>query len=180
MEETLEQLNKFLLEQGGRSIDGKQMYRLVWSDDCWENRFGTFREFIGNIFLREFTGVRKTPKYNYIKERYIFEKWAPGSITAHPETPDASSGDYIPVFVFENAQRNYLDPNRKVLTFLLNYMKGQIKKDDEIPQELLDEKEVQQMIDSMDVHPSFSTHGATRDSVAYTKEIKDKWPLDVQ
>lgn len=181
MNDTIDHLNKWLLNREGRSLDGHQLYRLVWSDSCFENRYGTFREFAGDLFIREVTGVRLVPKYNYIRERYIFEKWAPGSMTQNSETPDAANGDYIPVYVFESSNRKFLEPNKKVLTFLLDFMRGQIRTDREIPQELQDEKEIQYAVDSMDTHPMFSTSGETRDSVAYTRELKDKeWPSTVQ
>lgn len=165
------------------TIDRKPLYRLIWSDKLFENRFGTYRDFTeGGLFIREVTETRKVKKYSYIRERWIFEKWAPGNLTANRETPDAINGDFIPVYVFEDKNGNFLPPNRKVIQFLINYMNGQVKRDDIPSQEYLEAKEIQQEVDSMDTHPLFQTRpGDARDSIGYNKNLKGrKWPLDVQ
>jgi hypothetical protein len=68
-------LNK-RLEKEGLSITGEVIYRLVWSNRIFENRFGNFRDFIEgtNILIREVKETRLVRKYNYINERWILEK----------------------------------------------------------------------------------------------------------
>src|SRR5487761_29066 len=168
----VERLNKWL-EKFGRSITGQVIYRLVWSNRIFEHRFGTFRDFTDSgLFIHEVKEVRYVRKYNYINERWIFEKWAPGNLTAHQENPDAMNGDYIPVYVFEDSKRRYLSPNEKSLKFIIDFMHGQIKQDAEIPQELIDAKEVEYIVDSMGDHPDFSTFGEIRNAIGYTKGLK--------
>jgi hypothetical protein len=162
----VELINKEL-EAKYTDITGRVMYRLVWSDKIFEHRYGTYRDFTpSGLFIREVTETRLTRKYNYIKERWILEKWAPGNLTAHKETPDAINGDYIPVYVFETGKGDYLVPTMKVVQLILDFMVGKIRQDDEVSPEALEEKEIQYEIEAMDDHPSFSTFGPTRNAVS--------------
>lgn len=152
------------------TIDGRVMFRLVWSEEIFENRYGTFREFTSEgIFVREVTEVRRTRKYNYIHNRWIFEMWAGGNLVANPETPDAVNGDYVPVYVFEDKHGGYLPPNERVVRFLIAALEGKIRRDIMPSQEYLEEKEVDRMVESMDDHPSwFQTRpGDARNAIWY-------------
>jgi hypothetical protein len=170
----MEEILNIYLKAQGKSITGEYLYRLVWSDNILENRYGTFNEFTSpGLFVRTFTGIKLVPKYSYIKERWILEKWAPGNLTRNPETPDASAGDYIPVYVFEDGKGKYLPPTRRVLEFLIGSLNGNVRKDIEPSEEYLQEKEIAAMVESFDDHPSaFATAGQYRNAVGYTKEIK--------
>ena len=138
-----------------RTIEGRAVYRIVWSEELFENRLGTYREFTeGGIFIREATEVRKVRKYNYIHNRWIFEIWAPGHLTRNPETPDADNGDYIPVYVFESGTGMYLPPTRKVVEFLIAALEGKIKRDLIPDEEYIADREIQAVIESLDDHPS--------------------------
>lgn len=159
------------------TIDGHKIFRLVWSESIFENRYGTFREFSeSGLFIREVTEVKKVRKYNYIHNRWIFEAWAPGNITANPETPDAINGDYVPVYVFEDGGGNYLPPNEKVVRFLIANFYGRVKKDEVPSEEYLEQREIGRTIESMDDHPSwFQTRpGAARNAIWYSGGIP-KW-----
>ena len=164
----VENLNKYLISQG-LSEDNKPLFRLVWSDGIYEHRHGLFRDYVlgTNILIREVTETRLVRKYNYINQRWILEKWAPGNLTYTKEIPGTESGDYIPVYVFEDKNGDYLPPNMKVLNFILAFLRGQIRKEDIPSQEYLDEKEIQLIEDELGNHPTFSTHGAARNSIAY-------------
>lgn len=152
------------------TIDGHKIFRLVWSESTFENRYGTFREFTeGGLFIREVTETRRTRKYNYIHNRWIFEMWAPGNLTANRELPDAANGDYVPVYVFEDRGGNYLPPNEKVVRFLIAALHGKIKRDEIPSREYLEEREIQKTMETMDDHPSwFQTRpGDTRNAIWY-------------
>jgi hypothetical protein len=97
----VEILNQYLKAHGVNDF-GQPLYRVVWSDFQLEHRRGVFRDFIGKIFLREFVGVKEVPKYNFIKERWILERWFPPSMAWHPELPDSSQGNYEPLYVFQD------------------------------------------------------------------------------
>jgi hypothetical protein len=166
-------LNNWLKSQG-TSITGQVIYRLVWSEEILEHRYGLFNDFTKQgIFIRQAIETRLVRKYNYINERFILEKWAPGNLTASSETPDAASGDYLPIYVFENKKGNYLSPTRKVLEFIINYMNGRVNKDEVIDEKILEEKEIQYQYESFDDHPmDFKTSGPTRNAIAYTRGLK--------
>ncbi len=169
----IERLNKWLTTQE-TSLEGKVIYRLVWSDSIYENRFGIYRDFTeSGLFIREVRETRKTRKYGYIHERWILEKWAPGNLTASPELPDAINGDYIPVYVFEDKKGKYLAPNERVLKLILNFMRGNIRKDDEISPEVAEQLIIDKQIDEFLDSPDIRTFGPTRDSIAYTKGLRN-------
>lgn len=169
----IEQLNSKI---GGeyRSIEGRALFRIVWSENIYENRHGTFREFTqSGIFIREVTEVRKVRKYSYIHNRWIFEAWAPGNLVANPETPDAVNGDYVPVYVFEDKWGGYLPPNEKVIRFIIASLHGKIKKDEIPSREYLEEREIQRTVEALDDHPAwFQTRsGPARNAIWYAGGI---------
>jgi hypothetical protein len=152
----VEIINGWLSDTYRTTVENYPVYRIVWSEDIFENRLGTYREFTeSGLFIREVTEVRKVRKYGYIHHRWIFEIWAPGNLTRNPETPDAASGDYIPVYVFESGLGMYLPVTRKVVEFLISALEGKIKRDLEPTEEYLAEKEVAAMVESLDDHPSY-------------------------
>ena len=68
-------LNKRLKERYGRLLDGRGRFRLAWSDDQQEYRFGLFRNFYGHIIIREAEKVRLVKKYDYINPPcWVLEK----------------------------------------------------------------------------------------------------------
>jgi hypothetical protein len=178
----MQELLNTYLHSKGKSITGEYIYRLIWSDSILEHRKGTFNEFTeSGLFIRTFTGVKLLPKYNYIKDRWILEKWAPGSITRNNETPDAYNGDYLPVYVFEDGDGNYLPPTRKVLEFILSALDGRIKRDIVPDEKYLEEKEVEDMVESFDDHPGyFKTSGDARNAVAFSKQYAENYPKELE
>jgi len=76
-------------------------FRLVFSDNTLEKRLGTFVDWYGKLFIREYRGVREVPKYNYLKGKWVLEKWFPPMSV--PEI-DTSQGVYEPVYVFQDAE----------------------------------------------------------------------------
>lgn len=173
--ELVEGLNKKI---GGEyvTIDGHKIFRLVWSENVFENRHGTFREFTeSGLFIREVTEVRSVRKYGYIHNRWIFEMWAPGNLTKSPELPDSGNGDYVPVYVFEGRDGNYLPPNEKVVRFLISALQGKVKKDEAPSREYLEEREISQQMEIMEDHPAwFQTRpGNTRNAIWYAGGIPE-------
>lgn len=158
------------------SIDGRAMFRLVWSEEIFENRHGVFREFTpSGLFIREVTEVKRVRKYGYIHNRWIFEAWAPGNLTANPETPDAINGDYVPVYVFEDKNGQYLPPNEKVVRFIIASMHGKVRRDIIPSQEYLEERQIQRDVDAMDDHPAWfqTAPGPGRNAIWYSGGVPD-------
>lgn len=170
----VEYLNAYLNTQE-RTITGKPIYRIVWSETILENRHGIFRDYVEgtNILIREVDDIRLVKKYSYIRERWVLEKWADGKVAFNKELPDSINGDYIPVYVFEDGKGKYLPPNRKVVDFILAYFRGNVTKDGIPSEAYLEEQETRRIEDELDNHPHFKTSGETRDSIAYTKGLKD-------
>src|SRR6476659_3793285 len=70
-------INRRLKDIYGTDLLGQPIYRVIWSDDETEKRFGTFRDFVPgtNILVREVTEVRETKKYSYVHPScYVLEK----------------------------------------------------------------------------------------------------------
>jgi hypothetical protein len=69
-------INRRLKDIYGCDFLDQPIYRIVWSEEQLEKRFGTFRDFLPgtNIFLREVTGVREVKKYTYLEPQYVLEK----------------------------------------------------------------------------------------------------------
>src|SRR5229473_604785 len=107
------------LKQYGLNDFRQPLYRIVWSDYQTEHRRGIFREFLGKTFLREFIGIKEVPKYNYILERWILERWFPGNMTYCPEIPESISGSYEPIYVFQDKFGNFLPVNLKVAELIV-------------------------------------------------------------
>jgi hypothetical protein len=162
------------LSDAYRTLDNRVTYRLAWSEDSFENRLGTFREFDENgTFIREVVEVRKVRRYNYIHHRWIFEAFAPGNVTRNPETPDADSGDYVPVYVFESGTGMYLPPTRKVVEFLISCLEGKVKKDEIPTEEYLQDREIKDFEEQMDDHPSwFQTRPGDARNAIFFKGFK--------
>src|ERR1043165_5019958 len=69
-------INRRLVETHGKDFLEQPIYRVVWSEDEIEKRFGTFRDYLSgtNILIREVTEVREVKKYPYLPNQYVLEK----------------------------------------------------------------------------------------------------------
>jgi hypothetical protein len=95
------------------------LFRLVWSDDSYELRTGTFAKFIAGVKVSEHTTTEKVLKYNWISERWLVEQWFPPSICMMDELPESINGSYEPIYVFEDAKGNALPLKMEVVEFLI-------------------------------------------------------------
>jgi len=102
MSVNIDRINKRLKENYGSNLDGNPIFRVIWSDDQKEKRFGKFAEWYGKIFLREFSGLREVPKYRHIQHKWLLERWMPPVLAYTPEIPDTSQGSYEPIYVFQD------------------------------------------------------------------------------
>lgn len=100
----INEINRKLALHYGFNLVGQPYFRLAFSDNQFEKRFGTYAEYYGKIFLREFKGLREVHKYNYIKGKWILERWIPPVYSHTPEIPETSQGSYEPIFVFQDDQ----------------------------------------------------------------------------
>lgn len=73
--QTVEAINRRLAEEF-RVLDGRPIYRIVWSDEQLEMRRGTYTDWYGHILIREEHNiVREVKKYWYFdKPSWVLEK----------------------------------------------------------------------------------------------------------
>jgi len=127
--EPIESINKQLVEHfGSDTITGLAMWRVVWSEDQFEHRLGTYDDYTpGGIYLRTVTEVRYVPKYRqWIKQKYVLENLVVVPVINANELPD-SKVSYEPIFVFETGSHKYLPPKfeaSKLVIDTINSAKG--------------------------------------------------------
>jgi hypothetical protein len=162
-------INDFL-KNYRKNLSNDPIFRVVWSDDLTETRFGEFNDYYGNIFLRKFIGYRQVPKYNYINERWILEKWLPAEDSYINEVPNTHNGSYEPVYVFQDKDLNYLEPNLKIVKIVIFFSEGNVRKMTPSERQQLadisENEEVQDFIDRIDVTP-VSNALAMKEGVGY-------------
>jgi len=167
------------LNQQGRTLDGRPIFRLVWSSHEQEYRFGEFNKFYGEIYLGCERGLRLVPKYPYIGERWILEKYAPPEQAYVEDIPETRHGSYEPFFVFEDSKGNPLPVTLKVVEFLVNFSRKAIRASPitraiELRDEaqVKEDKEVQEFMDSLECSEICNALHM-REGVGYSKEIKN-------
>jgi hypothetical protein len=119
------EINKRLWRNYGSNPVGQPSFRIVFSEDQREKRFGKYAEYTGKLFLREFQGLYEVPKYPFLKPPcFVLERWMPPELAFTHEIPATREGSYEPVFVFNDPKGNPLPPQEevanKVITALLN------------------------------------------------------------
>lgn len=128
---------------------------MVWSTDQLEFREGEFNDFIAgtNVLLRTFKGVREVPKYSYIKDRWILERFIPGVYAYNPEMPLSMWGSYEPLFVFESNKGEYLPLSLKVVEVIVHQIEnpGKVLTEQQRIDAMkeLEEKEIQGFMDML-------------------------------
>jgi len=114
--ESISELNRQLRELFGvDTVTGKEMFKISFSDDEYEKRFGTYCDYTREgIYLRTVTEVREVPKYKqWVQHKHIIER-----LTI---VPDINAEDlptlkltYECIFVFENFKGEPLPPRLDV------------------------------------------------------------------
>lgn len=120
--ETLDTINKHLVNHFGiDTISGIPIWRIVWSEEQFEKRLGTYEDYTkGGIYIRTVTEVREVPKYRqWIQEKYVLERLVVVPIFNENELP-TSSVSYEPIWVFEDRLGNYLPPKFEAAKFVID------------------------------------------------------------
>lgn len=120
--ESVESINKQLKELFGiDTISGLQMWRVVWSEDQFEKRLGTYDDYsTGGIYLRTVTEVREAPKYRqWIQEKYVLERLTVIPMLNQQDLPTEKLS-YEPIYVFETKKGEYLPPKIEAAKFIIN------------------------------------------------------------
>lgn len=107
-------LNNWLKESYGTTIDGLPLFQLIWSTGISEIRRGTFRDYYGEVIIREVTEVRECLKYPLAQDRWILEVIKP--------VPESVYGielftkwTYEGIYTFQDSNDNFLPLNREML-----------------------------------------------------------------
>lgn len=133
-----------------RVLDGRPIYRLVWSGDQLEKRVGDFTDWYGHILIRqEHKCLREVKKYWYFEkpcwvlEKLIFIKGNEALKEVTLELVEARNGSYEPVYAFLDSKRNPLSVNWLVVEIILGVLHNPTKKlpSDIAAEELLEEED---------------------------------------
>lgn len=169
------------LNRQPKNLQGLPYYRLVWSNHQLEKRKGTFCDFTeGGLFIREVTEVREVPKYPYLQDRWVLERWVPPHYAYNPELINSHEGSYEPFYVFEDRNGNPLPLSLKAVVFLVDYHRNQgratpltraaeLRNEDQAAQE----REIASIADSLDFS-EVALALRMREAVGYTKEVKSE------
>lgn len=98
-------VNRQLEEIYGKDLTSElPIWRVVFSDDQLETRFGEFNHFVGNSLIRTNKEIAEVPKYPFVKHRHVLERLM---YHTNPELMDNPS--YEPMYVFQDKHGNSLD-----------------------------------------------------------------------
>ncbi len=116
------EINQKLIDHFGLDTStGRPIWRVVWSEDQFEKRFGTYDDFTsGGIYLRTVTEVREVPKYRqWIQNKYVLERLVAIPISQESELPGVKLS-YEPMLPFENYKGEALPPKFEVAKFAID------------------------------------------------------------
>jgi len=109
---------------GVDTASGKQMWRIVWSDDEYEMRLTEYSD--GGVLLLR-PEVRLLPKYKqWNAHRYVLEH-----LVAVPDINlidiPTSKISYEPIYTFMDGNENYLPPNMFIAKYQINLVESAIE-----------------------------------------------------
>lgn len=104
LRESIESINKQLIEEFGTEFGKSPRFRVVFSEDQYEKRWTSNTDEGFELLTPE---VREVPKYKqWIREKYILERLVP----IVGETDLVTKVSYEPAWVFQDSKGNYLPP----------------------------------------------------------------------
>ena len=116
LSEPLAITNRRLLDKYGTNLSGMARYRVVFTNDQFEKRKSTFRDFHnGVVLIREVEEVRTVPKYPYAKDCYILE-----ALNRCEGEEVLDHNGYEPLFIFRDKNDNPLDPVWRVIEMVVH------------------------------------------------------------
>lgn len=133
MPEEVSTINQRLIDHFGRTIDsGEAKWRVVWSEDQFEMRYGTYEDRTKDGFLiREVTEWRLVPKYRqWIPKRYVLERLI--LIPIDNEGTLTTKFSYEPLHTFEDKNQNALPPNWIACKFIVESINHNMEQHNEV------------------------------------------------
>jgi len=166
--EKLKRMNKYLVDQYGKEIDGSPKFRLSFSSSenpQMEWRRGHFLEWSGNIFLREIRGIHYVPRYplKQQQDRWVLEKYFLGMMPK--ELIGITDRSWEPLYFFPREKNSKgeetgkpIFPNQKAIDFILHnllYGRKRTKADFEAEDAKEQLDEVNHFLDIQEEGPSY-------------------------
>lgn len=125
MAEKLETINQFLRDQYGIDTDdSKPIFRVVWSEDQFENRQTKFTDSGIEMLVPE---IRRMKKYGYISNLYVLER----RVLVPEENQKELCGllkSYEPLWVFHDRHGNPVPPSIQACQFVIDAVYAAIGK----------------------------------------------------
>lgn len=110
-------INQWLKDTYGIAYDGRPIYRVSWSTNLNEKRFGEFSTFYGSIFVKKEVAVKEVIKYPYDQARWVLEKL--DYIDDNKELIEKSS--YEPIWIFKDKDGKFLPLNQRAIAFYMHF-----------------------------------------------------------
>ena len=131
----IDSINRRLFEEY-RILDGRPIYRIIWSEEQLEKRFSDkWTDWYGHVLIRsEYKAVRTIKKYWYLNppcwvlEKLIFlpSSWQVKELIK--ELVEGHNGTYEPVYSFRDSNNNPLPVVTEVVDFILEKLHNPTKK----------------------------------------------------
>lgn len=103
--EHVAKINELLERDYGKHDNNLPVYRVAWSEDQFEYRYGTYKKFTSSgIYIGEQTGFLHVPKYRqWLPEQWVLEQLTPTE--GNSELTEKLS--YEPLFPFKKHEPDY-------------------------------------------------------------------------
>lgn len=106
-------INKWLEENYGKTVDGKPLFRLIWSTGITEHRHSEFTDFLGDIIIRTVRETREVLKYPFAQNRWILERIKEVNSTARELGLQTDlQYSYEEVYIFQDSEGRALELNQ--------------------------------------------------------------------
>lgn len=125
MNPEVEQINQKLIDYYGKFETNEPNWRLVWSEDQYEKRYGDYEDRTPEgILIRRVSEFREVPKY----KQWVPEKWVLESLVVVPEGTQelATKTSYEPIYVFPYVNKEPLVPAWPAIKLLVDSILEQV------------------------------------------------------
>ena|SRR3990167_2883088 len=155
----IERVNKMLISLYGVHPDGRACYKLSWTSNQTEKRFGEFNEFYGHIFIRKTIGVEEVKKYpfEFQQNQWVLERLIP--TVGNPELSIIVKTSYEPIWLFgidkstNRALRPTLDDCQMIISCITTKKIKTTQKSTDYDEEQANKKASERMEELFDSSP---------------------------
>lgn len=155
------QMNLVLEHLGGKFVDGRPFWRIVWADNQFEFRQGVFDTYGENdIWLeRKYHAALRVPKYQHVEMRgkWILEKL---HFDNNPEVVNEGDYRYNCLLIFQDANKEYIRPRVDICQMAIWAWRNHVRRDNKSDADRQDEwmtKEVAKNRDHIENRPEPAT-----------------------